>query len=121
EYTNATIGSTVQVPLTLTHKTSANPLPLAKVHYAGIKCCFSLNGVSRFIDWNSTVLSSDNEVSLLAGESKKVVLSISVPQDLPKSSVNVTIPYNIWFALPDDYDPREIVTSIALVQIHIVG
>jgi len=118
--TNATIGSTVQVPLTITHKTSANPLPSLTVHYMGARCCASIRGYGD-IDLNSTVKSSNSEITLLAGESTKVVLTISIPKDLPKSSVNATIPYNVLYALPDDTDPKEAVTSMTFFQIHIVG
>lgn len=118
--TNATIGSTVQVPLTLTHETSANPLPIVTVHYAGIQGMFNIRGYGD-VDRNSTVKSSANEISLLAGESKKVVLSISIPQDWPKSLVNVTIPYSVLFLDSDNHDPKDFVTNPVLVQIHIVG
>ncbi len=117
---NATMGSTVQVILTLKHETSSNPLPIATVHYMGARCCLSINGYGN-VDLNSTVTSSNNQISLLAGESKKVVLSITIPKDLPKSVVNGDIPYNILFELPDDSNPKDIVTSIAFFQIHIVG
>ncbi|MGI0026497.1 MAG: hypothetical protein ACREAD_01465 [Nitrosopumilaceae archaeon] len=118
---NATIGSTVQVTLTLKHETSANPLPTATVNYDGARGYFTPNGYNGHIDLNSTMKSSANQISLLAGESKKIVLSISIPKDLPKSFVNGTIPYNVLFALPDDANPKDIVTSVAFFQIHIVG
>ena len=118
--TNATIGSTVQVPLTLTHETSANPLPIVTVHYVGIQGMFTINGYGE-IDPNSIVKPSTDQISLLAGESKKVVLNFSIPQDWPKSVVNGTIPFSVLFLDSDNRDPKDFVTNPALVQIHIVG
>ena len=120
ETTNATIGSTVQVPLTLTHETSANPLPIVTVHYVGIQNGIRINGYGN-VDVNYIVKPSTNQISLLAGESKKVVLSISIPQDLPKSVVNDTISFSVLFLDSDNHNTKDFVTNPVLVQIHIVG
>lgn len=137
--TNATIGSTIQVPLTLTHKTGANPLAKVTVHYVGIKnhvlpssaphltpreVADALEKTGKIpgeLDLNSAVKPSVREISLDAGQSTKVILNISIPQDWPKSLVNGTIPMDVEFLDSGNHDPKDFVTNEALVMIRIVG
>jgi len=124
---NATIGSTIQLPVTLTHVASTDPLTIVTVRYTGIQSYIIPNCASAIPQIPSEVISFDSntqqsdEVSLNAGESKRIVLNMTIPQDWPKCVNNFPIPWHLGFVDLDNLDPKDFLMDNTIVSIRVVG
>ena len=123
---NATIGSTVQLPVTLTHISSTDPLTIVTVRYTGIHsngipfCASTIPQIpSEVIGFDSDTKQS-NDFSLIAGESKRIALNMTIPQDWPKCA-NSSILWHLDFVDLDNLDPKDFLMDNTYVSIRVVG
>ncbi len=123
---NATIGSSVQLPITLMHIASTHPLPFVKVHYAGLSSgevpsCAPMPQISsEVINFTSSTQSTSDEFLLDAGESKVIFLKITIPSDWPKC-VNSPMFWHLDFMNSDNYNPKDFLMDNTGFSIRVMG
>ena len=123
---NASIGSTVQLPVTLTHVASKNPLGWVTVRYIGIQSGVIPSCASAIPQIPSEVISFDSngkrtsEFTLDAGESKRILLNMTIPQEWPKC-VDFPVLWHLNFVDSDNTDPKYFLMDNTIVLIRVVG
>jgi hypothetical protein len=135
----ATRGSTIHIPLTLTHVSSSNPLPqvvlvgggghiyLTPAYLANlytteqrVDAVKAGQPIAGAIDLFSLETFSPKQVILLAGESKQVDLYISIP-NWPDQMIGSKIYFPIMFLHGENYDYHDLMTVHTGVLIDIAN
>lgn len=136
----ASRGSAIIVPLTLTYVPGADSLPVITMVGVGINNGFipsyaasSLTAEERLdavksgkpipgaLDLNSMVGFSPKVVTLKPNESATMNMTITIPKDLPDQIVGSEIPFSVLIGEGQSYDYRDVLVKQTLVTVRVVG
>ncbi len=121
---NATRGSSVQLPVTITHVASPSPLAFVTVRYTGMESSVIPSCVPAIPQIPTEVIGFDSntkqsgEFSLDAGKSKRFILNMTIPPDWPEC-VNSPIPWHLDFVDVDNLDPKDFLMDNTVVYIRV--
>ncbi len=125
---NATIGSWNLIPINITHVASAYPLTSVLVKYTGLEAnyiqeCdskFTPTITSKIFNPNSTDSRPKDEFFLIAGESKTIVLNVTIPQEWP-SCATMPILYHIGFVDLFKDNVKDFLMDNSVISIRVTG
>ncbi len=121
---NVTLGSTVEVPLNVTHIASIHPFDRIKLHYVGIMTHFvPFRDPSHELDLNSTVTAViPSEITVPAGKSTTVILKMTIPKDWLSFYVkDGMIPYVVRFTDSEQHNFTDVLIPETAFAIRITG
>lgn len=136
----ASRGSTIEVPVTVTHLSGSNSIGSLTIAGVGVSNGYVPAAVAREkspeqttqelvsngkiageLDLDATLQFVPQKVTLKPNETGAISLAITIPKDWPDYIVGETIWYSVEFAVdgPERYDSTELMMNQVPLQVHI--